>query len=232
MKKLPLFVALDVDDRYKALELVRQTQDYVQGVKIGPRLFLSYGPDLIQEIRGLGGALKIFLDFKFFDIPSSTLSAVRSCFKLGADFTTVHGLVGDETLKLLSQFEKSIPKERPFRILFVTLLSSEEQKKGTTAQIEAVADRVWQAGLKGLVCSPWEAKALRRKYKEAFLLTPGIRLKGDDLGDQKRVMSPLEAWHEGSSALVIGRSLTRAKNPKQTLQHLYKQWSEVYKIGE
>ena len=232
MKKLPLFVALDVEGRYKALELARQTKDYVQGVKIGPRLFLSCGPSLIEEIRALGGALKIFLDFKFFDIPSSTLSAVRSCFQAGADFATVHGIVGDESLKLLSQFEKSVQGERAFRILFVTLLSSEERRNDTAKRALSVADRVWRAGLKGLVCSPWEAKALRRKYKEAFLVTPGIRLKGEDQGDQKRVMRPLEALREGSSALVIGRSLTKAKNPAQTIKSLYKEWSQVYQVGE
>ena len=223
MKKLPLFVALDVKSRHRALDLVRQSRDYAQGVKIGPRLFLACGPSLIQEIKALE-PLEIFLDFKFFDIPSSTLEAVRSAFHAGADLVTVHGIVGDESLKLLSEFEKSVRKKRPFRILFVTVLSSEKSQKDTISRTKAVASRVWRAGLKGLVCSPWEVEALRRQYKDAFLLSPGIRFAGEDLGDQKRVMGPLEALRKGSSALVMGRSLIKAKDPEGALKRLQKEW--------
>ena len=122
MKKLPLFFALDLATEEQALDLVQKTKDYVQAYKIGPRLFLAHGPKLIKKIKAYGS--QVFLDFKFYDIPSSTLEAIRSAFKIGANFVTVHASVGKETLDLLSQFEKEVSQNNVFQILFVTVLSS------------------------------------------------------------------------------------------------------------
>lgn len=219
MKKIPLFIALDVENKAKALDLIQKTKDYVQGYKIGPRLFLTEGSDLILEIKSHGA--QVFLDFKFFDIPSSTLSAVQSAFDLGSDFVTVHASVGKEALQLLSQFEKSARQKRDFRILFVTVLSSFSNSPEHTAKVLELADSVYKAGLRALVCSPWELKALREKYKDMFFVTPGIRLKGDSLDDQKRVMTPDQALQEGSSALVMGRSFIRAEDPEKILEGIY-----------
>ena len=128
MKILPIFIALDVETKEQAIHLVKETKGLVFGYKLGPRLFLSYGMELIKEIRKQTSA-KIFLDFKFYDIPSSTLQAVQTAFHLGIDFVTVHALVGQKTLRLLSHLEKKIKQERFFQILFVTLLSSVEDSK-------------------------------------------------------------------------------------------------------
>lgn len=220
MKKLPVFIALDVETKEQALDLIEQTKDYVQAYKIGPRLFLIYGPELIEEIKNRC-SLQIFLDLKFHDIPSSTLEAVQSAFKIGAEFVTVHASVGRETLSLLSQFEEKARQKKFFQILCVTVLSSVGDSKKNQNKVLELADQVYQAGLRGLVCSPWEVKALRQKYKDMFLVTPGIRLEGDSRDDQKRVMTPKQAFHEGSSALVMGRSLIRAKEPANILKDIY-----------
>ncbi len=221
MKKLSLFLALDVETRDQAWELVSQTKNYVQGYKIGPRLFLSYGLELVKEIKKYSSS-QIFLDFKFYDIPSSTLEAVQSAFKLGVDFVTVHAIVGKKTLSLLSQFEKEARLKNFFQVLCVTVLSSVRDSMENQSQVLSLADQVYQSGLRGLVCSPCEVKALREKYEDAFLVTPGIRLEGDSLDDQKRVMSPKQAFQSGSSALVMGRSLIRAKNIIEKLEEIYK----------
>ena len=220
MKKLPLFLALDVETKNEALFLVQETTDCIQAYKVGPRLFLSYGPELISEIKSHNSP-QIFLDFKFYDIPSSTLKAVQSAFKLGVDFVTVHAGVGKEALSLLSRFEKETIQERFFQILFVTVLSSVKASQKNQSRILELADQVYQAGLKGLVCSPKEVKVLRQKYKDMFLVTPGIRLEGDNKDDQERVMTPKQALNAGSSALVMGRSLIRGKDVKKALKDIY-----------
>lgn len=225
MKELAIFLALDMDSGERALELVQKTKDYIKGYKIGPRLFLSYGQKLIQDIKSLSSA-QVFLDFKFYDIPSSTLAAVRKSFEMGADFVTVHASAGRETLELLSQYEKEARQERFFQILCVTVLSSFPDSQENKNRAGELADLVYQSGLRGLVCSPLELKALRKKYSDMFLVSPGIRWEGDPLEDQKRVMTPVEAFQAGSSALVVGRSLLRSKNPEQQLRdlsHLLKQ---------
>lgn len=217
--KLPIFLALDVDTQDQALDLVRQTKDYISAYKVGPRLFLTCGKHLIQEIKACSSA-RIFLDFKFYDIPSSTLEAVRSAFLIGADFVTVHAGVGRETLRLLSQFEKEALQKRFFQILCVTVLSSVQDSTDHQDKVLALTDQIYQAGLRGLVCSPLEVKSLRQKYRDMFFVTPGIRLKSEADDDQKRVMSPKEALDAGSSALVMGRSLIRSKNIVETLKSI------------
>lgn len=220
MKDKFIFASLDVDTKAQALEFVQKSKNYVQAYKIGPRLFLKYGAKLIEDIKELGDS-QIFLDFKFYDIPSSTVEAVRSAFQIGADYATVHAGVGLPTLKSLSEFELEARQKRFFQILCVTVLSSKEPDEDHQNQVLELADIVDQAGLQGLVCSPYELEYLRPKYPDMFLLTPGIRLHGESHDDQKRVMSPQEAFKAGSSAIVMGRSLLRAKNLEQMLQSLF-----------
>ena len=106
MKQLPLFLALDLETKEQALAQVAKSSPWLKGYKIGPRLFLKYGPNLIQQIKKLNPKAYIFLDFKFHDIPSSVLEACRSAYHMGVNYVTVHASVGSETLKLLSLLEK------------------------------------------------------------------------------------------------------------------------------
>lgn len=228
MKKLPVFLALDVNERDQALALAKKTHERILGYKIGPRLlFSSYaGPwkSLLSELKSLGPPPpKIFLDFKFFDIPTSTLEAVKAARRLGADYATVHAAAGAEALKALRGWQAELeaaPNSRPFKILFVTALTSEPASAKTRAKVFDLASLVIEHGFDGLVCSPWEAAALRKQHPRAFLVSPGIRLEGESSGDQKRVMTPKKALAAGSSALVMGRSLIQAKNISETLRQM------------
>jgi len=221
MKKDRLILALDLDDKKEVLQLVEQTKDHIGTYKIGPRLFLKEGSSLIDEIKQKSPSCKIFLDFKFYDIPSSTLSAVRSAFEIGAHFVTVHAFVGLNTLQSLAQLEASLQEKAFFKVLCVTVLSSVGFSQKIQSQIIQLADEVYQSGLRSLVCSPHEAKLLKSKYNDLFLVTPGIRLEQDDLGDQKRTMTPALALQEGSSALVLGRSVITSKNPLEKLKTIH-----------
>lgn len=231
MGKLPLFLALDVDTKDQALDLVKKSHPYIQGYKIGPRLFISQGLNLIEQIKSHNPTSQIFLDFKFYDIPSSTVEACRSCFDAGGDFVTVHSSVGQETLNSLAQWEQKLNQTRPFKILAVTVLSS---VKGDHVQnqVEQLAEQVIDCGLTGLVCSPWDVALLRSKHSKAYLVTPGIRFQGDSLGDQKRVQTPEQALKEGSSALVMGRSLIHSKNLTETLKKLTQDLKHVTQNGK
>ena len=216
MKKAPVFLALDVNNAAQALSLVKQTHSYIFGYKISPRLLFSCGTDFVREIRSFG---KMFLDFKFYDIPSTTVEAVRAAFHLGMDYVTVHASVGIKTLKELAALEKELNQIRKFQVLGVTVLSSISGVPDEVhQQVKTLAEDVFYSGLTGLVCSPWEVEGLREKHSTAFLVTPGIRFEGDSLDDQVRVMTPLEAMKKGSSVLVMGRSLL--KDPVKRSQEL------------
>ena len=188
----PIFVALDVDTAEEALDLVRQTRAFVGGFKVGPRLSMRYGETLLKEVARHGN---MFIDSKFFDIPSTMESAVRAAFELGASYCTIHAQAGREALSRLAAVEAELSRTRPFRLLAVTVLTSfrqdtlspVSQKMPIAEQTLALARLTIDCGLSGLVCSPDEVEVLRRNFPAAFLVTPGVRMSHEDRGDQNRV---------------------------------------------
>lgn len=215
----PVVVALDVDTRDEALRLTDSLADVVGGFKLGPRLCLRYGWDLVKEIAGRG---TVFLDNKHFDIPSTMEAAVRASFEAGASVVTVHTLAGREALETMARLEAELSRQRPVRILGVTILTSWDEKsvppvmktQTIPQHVEGLADFAASCGLRSLVCSPHELPLL--KNRDLFLLTPGIRFDLDAKGDQKRTAGPKEAIRDGASALVVGRPILQAKNPRET----------------
>src|SRR6266566_5292494 len=101
----PIFVALDVDTPERALELVKETRAFVGGFKVGPRLSLRYGESLLKEISRHG---HLFIDNKYFDIPSTMEAAVRASFDVGASYCTIHAQSGVEALTRLALVEKDL----------------------------------------------------------------------------------------------------------------------------
>lgn len=219
----PICLSLDVDTREEALKWAAEIGDQLGAIKIGPRLVTRYGADLIADLKKYA---PVFVDCKFFDIPSTMVAAVRAAFDAGASVVTVHALAGHEALTEMAKLESELQKQRPFRIIAVTILTSWDQqsfpenfkKAAVLEHVHQLADLVQKSGLKSIVCSPEEAEELSKK--SLFLLTPGIRLPGDDVGDQKRVMTPQEALKKGASVLVIGRSILKSKSPRQLMTTL------------
>lgn len=220
MKKLPLYVALDLDEEAKALSVAKATAPYVEGFKIGPRLYFKTGPSLIEKLKSY--QCKVFLDFKFFDIPSTMLFSVKSVFNMGVDMLTVHAMAGEESLKRLAEWEAELRKKKDVRILAVTILTSFSQDtlppplqaKPLLSSVESLSDLAFKSGLKGLVCAGHEVALIRKKYPEAYLLTPGIRLSNQEgKADQKRVFTPQQAIESGADALVMGRPIYESADP-------------------
>jgi len=224
----PIFVAVDLDSADRALELIRQTRAFVGGFKVGPRLALRYGEPFLKEVARHGS---MFVDNKYFDIPNTMESAVRSSFEVGASFCTVHAQAGREALAQLSRLEQELCQIRPFRILAVTVLTSFKQdtlpslvsKIPIAEQTITLAKMVIESGLSGLVCSPEEVESLRKLFPEAYLVTPGVRLNHEDKGDQKRVSDPITALKRGSSALVVGRPIYESLEPAKAAKYYYEE---------
>jgi orotidine-5'-phosphate decarboxylase len=224
----PLFVALDVDNAEDALALVKETRAFVGGFKVGPRLSLRYGETLLKEISRHGS---MFIDNKYFDIPSTMEAAVRASFEVGASFCTIHAQSGREAMERLAQVEKELSQHRPFKILAVTVLTSFRQETlapvahtmPIAAQVEVLTKLTLDSGLSGIVCSPDEVENLRKKFPTAFLVTPGVRLSGEDRGDQKRVADPCTALRRGASALVVGRPIYESLEPALAAKTYYEE---------
>lgn len=226
-KRGQLIVALDTANKSEALRLVETLSPLVKIFKIGSVPFISFGPDIIKEIRKRGG--RVFLDLKFHDIPKIVAGAVEIAAGFGVDMMTVHTLGGEEMLKAVARVVKKT-KPRP-KILGVTVLTSIEDKdlkklgvKGNCIEeVKRLARMAKRCGLDGIVSGATEVKTLRKILPPSFLIvTPGIRPKGKSIGDQKRTMTPKEAIEAGSDYLVIGRPITQAKDPRKAVEEIIK----------
>lgn len=213
----PVFVALDIDDDQKAIDLASQLSGLV-GFKLGPRLLMKNGRQLVESISKHG---PVFVDNKYFDIPNTMESAVRATFEAGASYCTVHAQSGSEALKRMAAVEKDLTQKRPFKILSVTVLTSFSKDTlpdvlkdiSVEDQVRQLAQLTFDSGLTGLVCSPFEVEAMKSGFPDGFFVTPGVRTEAVAGDDQKRVMTPEQALEKGASALVIGRPIVAAEDP-------------------
>jgi len=235
--KPKVFLALDVQDKTKAFELAEMWSPYIAGIKVGPRLGFQLSS---ADWSSLSKQAELFIDYKFYDIPSTVVSSVRRSFESGASFCTVHAMNGVVCLKELAKLESELNQVRFFKILCVTLLTSFDQETNVLPLVNEsnsgklvsdLADLVLDSGLTGLVSSAHEIEPLKAKSDKAFLVTPGIRFADDALDDQKRVLTPEEAWAKGADYLVMGRSLLRASESEEGFEQartlLESQWQNV-----
>lgn len=210
-----LIVALDFPDARSALSLVDRLDGIAHWYKVGLELYIAEGNALIASLRSRG--LSVFLDLKLHDIPQTVASAVRSASRSGAEMLTVHASGGPE---MLTAAAEAAGEET--QILAVTVLTSMDRPQlaatgvpdSPASQVERLADLALLAGIRGLVASSQEVGPLRRRLGTGVtLVTPGIRPRNSDPGDQKRVGTPHSAIAEGASYLVVGRPITRATDP-------------------
>jgi orotidine-5'-phosphate decarboxylase len=216
-----IIVALDVDTRDQALDLVRQLKSTLSVFKVGSQLFTREGPDFIRDLRREG--VDIFLDLKFHDIPQTVAKSVAAACDLEVRFLTIHTSGGTDMM----QAALTATANRATTILGVTVLTSLDDDDvreigfdhTASGQALHLARLAIQAGLKGLVCSPLEIELILRTIKSPVtLVTPGIRTSTEEKGDQSRTLSAAEALSRGASHLVIGRPITQAVDPVAAAQ--------------
>ena len=228
--KNPIIVALDVPEASAALTLAEAVAPAVGAFKIGKELFVSAGPDIVKRVRDTGAA--VFLDLKFHDIPNTVAKAVASATRLDVQMLTVHTCGGstmlERALEGANEAAEQTGNEAPL-ILGVTVLTSMDENdlnevgvpRQPGDQVTHLAQLATKTGLKGLVCSPMEIAPLREVLpSEMQLVTPGIRPAGSDTGDQKRVMTPVDAIDAGANWLVIGRPIYGADNPRAAAEEI------------
>ncbi len=215
------FVALDLPSVNEAEAMVEVLGDAVDSYKIGLQLLPIGGVEFGQRLKAMGK--NVFYDFKFHDIGATVEKATRSIAGLQADLLTVHAR---------PDVMRAAVKGRgtsPLKILGVTVLTSLDQDAlkaiGYNDNAESLVmrrvEQALEAGIDGVVSSPLEAAAIRAFVPEHFLVvTPGVRPKGADVGDQIRVATPASALKSGATHLVIGRPITQAKDPRAAAQRI------------
>ncbi|KRL07086.1 orotidine-5'-phosphate decarboxylase [Liquorilactobacillus hordei] len=230
-------IALDFPSRNETMQFLSEfPKDESLFVKIGMELYYSEGPDIVREIKSLGH--DVFLDLKCHDIPHTVENAMRVLGKLGIDLTTLHASGGSEMMTAAkSGILDGSNGNSVTKLLAITQLTSTNQRMVTEEQFvstslkESVlnyARLAKKVGMDGIVCSAQEAKSIVAETGESFLrVTPGIRLAGGAVGDQKRVMTPDEAARNQSSAIVVGRTITQAKDRVSAYQTVKKLWEDA-----
>lgn len=234
-----LIVALDYTSRADAERMVETLKDTVTFYKVGPALFLPYGPSIIEYLKSRG--LKVFLDLKFHDIPNTVAKTAETIVQLGVDIFNLHASGGYEMMAKTVEVVQAMCNQKSTRplVLAVTILTSLqddflEDVMGSDRKLEdeviILAKLSRDAGCDGVVASPWEIESLKRECGQDFyVLTPGIRPKGAPGYDQKRMKTPGEAIEAGSDFVVIGRPITEAENPRQTALEVLREMEESVK---
>ena len=222
----PIIVALDYPLAPAALDIAQRLSPALCRLKVGKELFTSSGPALVEKLQHMG--FEVFLDLKFHDIPNTVAGAVRAAAELGVWMVNVHACGGRRMMVAAAEAIAAY-SQRPLLIGVTVLTSMSEEdllelgySESSHERVMRLADLAADSGLDGVVCSAQEATALRQAQGSEFcLVTPGIRLAGDDPADQRRVVAPADALAMGSDYLVIGRSITTAADPLQVLQRIH-----------
>jgi len=219
-------VALDFDKKADALSFVDRINPADARLKVGKEMFTYFGPEFVKQLTGKG--FDVFLDLKFHDIPNTVAKAVTAAADLGVWMVNVHASGGTQMMTKAKAALDAYGSDAPL-LMAVTVLTSMGQedldglgiKKTPAEQVMSLAKLTQQSGLDGVVCSAWEAEALKTNLGGDFkLITPGIRPAGSASDDQKRIMTPKQAIDVGVDYLVVGRPITKAEDPAQVLREI------------
>ena len=222
MNKNKIFVACDSNDIKKIKEIIRKTG------KLKLKVGYKFGLEFLNSKKGrlFISKLKnkiIFGDYKFADIPNTCASAVKAVKDLNFNYLTIHISSGLEALKATKKVSGKT------KIVGVTILTSIDNKSlkeiGYSKDVKKIvleqAKLANKAKLDAIVCSPHEVNIVKKVFKKE-IITPGIRFNSKE-DDQKRTLTPKQAYKNGSDWLVIGRPITKGNienNIKNLINHL------------
>ena len=218
MKKNKIFIACDSTNITKVKEVIKKTKS--SKLKIGYKFGLEFfnsknGREFIAKLK----KKIIFVDLKLHDIPNTCAFTIKAIKDLNIDYLTIHISAGIEALRLAKKYAGKI------KLVGVTTLTSLDNKslkqigydKKVNKLVLHQAKLASKAKLDAVVCSPLETKIIKKIFKKE-VITPGIRY-GKNTNDQKRTLTPKEAFKNGSDWLVIGRPITKG-NVKKNIQYL------------
>jgi len=230
-----VIIALDVPTLDEAMGLVDALEEETDFYKVGLELFTREGPSVVNALRGRDK--RIFLDLKLHDIPNTVARAVARARDLEVDLLTLHATGGRPMMEAAAEAAGD-----DLMLLGVTVLTSmtaSDVKDSWGRAVDSLEEEVvrlarlvQESGIGGVVASVREAAPIREAVgADLVVVTPGIRLAGDDAHDQARVSTPAEAVAAGVDYLVIGRSVTQAPDPAEALRRVYEEAAGPSAVG-
>lgn len=234
--KEKLIVALDFATLDEASKLVNRLEGNAKTFKVGSRLFTGVGPDAVKMVKDKGA--KVFLDLKYHDIPKTVSEACEAAAEIGVEMLSLHTFGGFEMMESAVKFMWSREKSSRPLLLGVTVLTSLNEaalqditgasERTIEEQVLLLARLARSAGVDGVVASPHEIEAVKQNCGAEFIVvTPGVRPRGEDKGDQARVRTPGEAVAAGADYIVVGRPITGAEDPKAAALAILKEMEEA-----
>jgi orotidine-5'-phosphate decarboxylase len=214
-----LCVALDLSSAAENLAVVSQLSGLDIWLKIGLRSFIRDGWKFVDAARRESGA-KIFLDLKLYDIPNTMADSAREIADRGVEMFNIHASAGKTAMeRAAAAIANSAAKPILLAVTALTSFSADEFAAVYHAEVEAAAREMALmargAGLNGVVCSVWEARAIKAAAQKNFIaLTPGIRFADGAADDQSRVATPEEAARQGADFIVMGRPIIADRDPR------------------
>ncbi|MGO3345778.1 MAG: orotidine-5'-phosphate decarboxylase [Marinomonas sp.] len=219
----PIVVALDYPTMAQSIEMAKRLDPTQCRVKVGKELFTTAGPAILEALHKLD--FEVFLDLKFHDIPNTVAHAVNVAADLGVWMVNVHASGGRRMMEASANALAQRADNNTI-LIAVTVLTSMDQSDlievgidlTPEQHVKRLATLAKSSGMDGVVCSAQESSMLSSELgKEFVLVTPGIRPAGSAQGDQKRIMTPVQAMAAGSHYLVMGRPITQASDPVAAL---------------
>ena len=223
MKKNKIFVACDTINISKIKKIIQKTKN--SELQVG----YKFGLEFLNSKNGRNFLLKlkneiIFADLKLHDIPNTCASTIKAIKDLNVNYLTIHISSGLQALKAAKKVSNKT------KLIGVTILTSLDDRAlkniGFNMNVKKLvlhqAKLASKANLDALVCSAKEVKIVRKVFKRE-IITPGIRFDNKNNNDQKRILTPLQAYKNGSDWLVIGRPITKGnikKNIQTLIDHL------------
>lgn len=226
-----LIVALDTDDGEEIDWITDLLSKNVSWVKIGFQALSTVGTDIFswQNDRGF----KTFLDLKFHDIPNTVARDVGTMTTHGADMINMHASGGIEMMQAARIRAENVAKDKNIAkpiLLGVTILTSIDEEgfqsqfgseRQLSEQVVYLAQQAKEAGLGGVVASPLEIEPIRKACGDDFMIvTPGIRPRWAETGDQKRITTPAEAISRGADFIVVGRPIIEDDDPIEAAERI------------
>jgi len=215
-----VIIACDFAGARETLQFLDRFTGKKPFLKIGMELFYAEGPQIVQKIKARGH--KIFLDLKLHDIPNTVMKAMRVLSKLDVDMVNLHAAGAKKMMEAALQGLTRDDGTRPLLIAVTQLTSTDQQRMENELCIQGnlkdvvmrYAKNAQEAGLNGVVCSPLEAGAVHDFCGADFLtVTPGVRFRDGEAGDQARFTTPADAKAIGADYIVVGRPITQADDP-------------------
>ncbi len=230
-----VIIALDVPSLDEALGLVDSLGEGADFYKVGLELFTREGPGVVLALRERGK--RTFLDLKFHDIPNTVARAVARARDLQVDLLTLHVAGGRPMMEAAAEAAGD-----DLMLLGVTVLTSmtaSDVEDSWGRRVHALEEEVVrlarlakESGVGGVVASVRETAPIKEALgSDLVVVTPGIRLAGDDAQDQARVSTPAEAVAAGADYLVVGRSVTRAPDPAEALRRVCEEAAGPSAVG-